>query len=434
MTVDIDDFKGINDAHGHAAGDLLLGAIAQRLRTALRSADIPARLGGDEFAVLLEGMDARGAGAVARRVLAELRQPLVVDGAEVWPTASIGVAATTGDLGGDELMRHADIAAYEAKSQGKNRVEVFTTGMRSGALTRAAIALDLRRAVDRDELFLEYQPVVRLRNGEIVGVEALVRWRHPERGVVSPGEFIPVAEETGLIVPLGAWVLREACRQVQVWRAALAPDRPLRLSVNVSPRQMRERDFVGTVREIMASTGFDPTHLVLEVTEGALVDNVSEARQRLEQLRAAGVRVALDDFGTGYSSIGYLRGLPLDAVKIDRVFVAGLAGDSAARELALAVVRLVDTLGLPVIAEGVETVEEVDYVGALGVDFGQGHHFSPPIDPDRMAALLAGPGFEGDGVAPRRPRRSPQAAATPSRAQARRAGSMGAPALRPSPL
>jgi EAL domain-containing protein (putative c-di-GMP-specific phosphodiesterase class I) len=262
--------------------------------------------------------------------------------------------------------------------------------MQSGALTRAALAMDLRRALDRDELFLEYQPVVRLHDGRIVGVEALARWRHPERGVISPLEFIPIAEETGLIVRLGAWVLREACGQVRRWRCALPDEDPIRLSINVSPRQMRERDFVASVLEVIAGSGVDPAHLTLEVTEGALVDDVSAARDCLEQLRAAGVHVALDDFGTGYSSIGYLRGLPLDAVKIDRTFVAGLPHDEG-RELTLAVVRLVDTLGVPIVAEGIETIEEWDYVSALGVELGQGYHFSPPVDAARIDSLLARP-------------------------------------------
>ncbi|HVS44089.1 MAG TPA: EAL domain-containing protein [Candidatus Dormibacteraeota bacterium] len=404
MTIDIDDFKGINDAHGHAAGDLLLVEVGRRLRNVLRRADTPARLGGDEFAVLLDATAAGEAEDVARRVLAMLQEPFVVDGAEIWPSASIGVAATVGGADAEELLRHADIAAYEAKAAGKNRVEVFAPGMQSGALHRATVAMDLRRALDRDELFLEYQPVVRLHDGRIVGVEALARWNHPERGLIGPQEFIPIAEETGLIVRLGAWVLREACSQMQRWRSALPDDGGIILAINVSPRQMRERDFVASVGEVIAATGVDPAQLLLEVTEGALVDNLSEARDRLGQLRARGVRVALDDFGTGYSSIGYLGGLPLDAVKIDRTFVAGLPHD-AGRELALAIVRLVDTLGVPIVAEGIETAEELDYVTALGVELGQGYHFFPPIEASRVTALLAHPYVERRPAAQRAPRR-----------------------------
>ncbi|HEX6491901.1 MAG TPA: bifunctional diguanylate cyclase/phosphodiesterase, partial [Candidatus Dormibacteraeota bacterium] len=404
MTIDIDDFKGINDAHGHAAGDLLLIEVARRLRQALRFNDTPARLGGDEFAVLLDATDAAEAEEVARRVLSGLQERFVVEGSEIWPTASVGVAAALGIVSAEQLLRYADIATYEAKAGGKNRVEVFAPGMQSSALNRAALAMDLRRALDRDELFLEYQPVVRLSDARIVGVEALARWRHPDRGVISPLEFIPIAEETGLIVRLGAWVLREACSQERRWRSALPDDERLMLSINVSPRQMRERDFVASVLEVIATTGIDPAQLVLEVIEGALVDDVSAARECLGRLRAAGVRVALDDFGTGYSSIGYLRGLPLDAVKIDRTFVAGLPYDEG-RELTLAVVRLVDTLGVPIVAEGIETIEEWDYVSALGVDFGQGYYFSPPADAARIESLLTRPAAERRTAGPRAHRR-----------------------------
>jgi diguanylate cyclase (GGDEF)-like protein/PAS domain S-box-containing protein len=401
VTLDIDDFKGVNDAHGHGAGDLLLTEMARRLRGSVRPVDTCARLGGDEFAVLLEGMDGAQAATLARRLLTELRRPFVVDGAEIWPTASIGVAAASDAMRGDDLLRQADVAAYEAKAGGKDRIEVFTPGMHSGALSRAAVAIDLRRAIDRDELFLEYQPVVRVDDGTIVGVEALVRWRHPERGVLSPGEFVSIAEDTGLIVPIGAWVLEEACRQVRSWECA-DDRRRIRLSVNVSPRQMRERDFAASLLDVLARTGFDPAQLVVEVTESALVDDVPEACRLLERLRAAGVRIALDDFGTGYSSLGYLRGLPLDVVKIDRLFVAGLGDDEAGRELALAIVRLVDTLGLPVVAEGVETARELDYICALGVDYAQGFHFSGAVDREGMEALLAGPAYHVPQVSRRR--------------------------------
>jgi EAL domain-containing protein (putative c-di-GMP-specific phosphodiesterase class I) len=321
----------------------------------------------------------------------------------VWITASIGVAVDEGGvLSSDDLLRHADIATYEAKADGKNRARVFQPGMQSGVLHRLEMAADLRRALERDELYLEYQPIVHLATGAIRGVEALARWRHPVHGLIGPSDFIPVAEETGLIVPIGARVLEEACRQVATWQASLVGDRRIALSVNVSSRELREADFVASVLRVVAATGFDPAQLVLEVTETSLIDDLSEARRRLEQLREAGVRVAVDDFGSGYSSLGYLRRLPLDAVKIDRMFVAGLSASVQGRELALAVVRLVDTLDLPTIAEGIETAEELEYVRSLGVDYGQGYCFSHPLEAAAAASVVAGPGYDMDVLAPGR--------------------------------
>jgi diguanylate cyclase (GGDEF)-like protein/PAS domain S-box-containing protein len=403
LTLDVDGFKAVNDSHGHGAGDAVLVEVAARLVAAVRSVDLPARMGGDEFAVLLEGAGPTEAREVADRLLDAIRRPIRVGPAEVWITASIGVAVDEGGvLSSDDLLRHADIATYEAKADGKNRARIFQPGMQSGVLHRLEMAADLRRALERSELHLEYQPIVHLPTGAIRGVEALARWRHPVHGAIGPADFIPVAEETGLIVPIGAWVLEEACRQVATWQAPLAGDRRIALSVNVSSRELREADFVASVLRVVAATGFDPAQLVLEVTETSLIDDLSEARRRLEQLREAGVRVAVDDFGSGYSSLGYLRRLPLDAVKIDRMFVAGLSASEQGRELALAVVRLVDTLDLPTIAEGIETAEELEYVRSLGVDYGQGYCFSHPLEAAAAASVVAGPGYDMDVLAPGR--------------------------------
>ena len=418
LTLDVDGFKAVNDAHGHGAGDAVLAEVAARLVAGARSGDLPARMGGDEFAVLLEGAGPAEARAVAERLLDAIRRPISIGPREAWITASIGVAVDGGDaLSSDELLRHADIAAYEAKADGKNRVRVFQTGMQSGVLHRLEMAAELRRALERGELHLQYQPIVHLSDGTIRGVEALARWRHPVHGAIGPSDFIPVAEETGLIVPIGAWVLEEACRQVASWQASLAGDRRIALSVNVSSRELREADFAPSVLQVVAATGFDPGQLVLEVTETSLIDDLSEARRCLEQLREAGVHVAVDDFGSGYSSLGYLRRLPLDAVKIDRMFVAGLATSVQGRELALAVVRLVDTLNLPTIAEGIETAEELEYVRSLGVDYGQGYCFSHPLDPAQAASVLAGAGYDLDVLAPghaRGRRSTPVAAPRPA--------------------
>ena len=443
LTIDVDDFKAVNDSHGHSAGDAVLVEIAKRLADGVRSGDTPARMGGDEFAVLLDGAGPAEARQLADRLLDALRRPITVGAAEVWITASIGVAIDqAGALASDDLLRHADIATYEAKADGKNRARLFQPGMQSGVLHRLEIAADLRRALERDELFLEYQPIVQLATGTIRGVEALARWRHPVHGLIGPADFIPVAEETGLIVAIGARVLAEACGQVSIWQAALGDDRRLALSVNVSSRELREADYVDSVMRVLSTTGFDPVQLVLEVTETSLIDDLSEARRRLEQLREAGVRVAVDDFGSGYSSLGYLRRLPLDAVKIDRTFVAGLSTSEQGRELALAVVRLVDTLDLPTIAEGIETAEELEYVRSLGVDFGQGYCFSKPLGAVAAAKVVTGPGYDMDVLAPGRrgagrtrpvvPSAQPGPSIAPGQERPRRVGKRPAGRLNPA--
>jgi len=389
LSIDLDDFKAVNDAHGHVAGDRLLTEIGERLRGAVRPEDTAARMGGDEFSLLLEGVDGTEASAVADRVLLALRQPLLIEGTDTAVSASVGIAIAHGKLDATALLQRADVAMYEAKSAGKGRVEMYRAGMQARVVQRSEMAADLRLAAERGELFVEYQPIIDLSADSVQGVEALVRWRHPVRGVVSPSEFIAIAEETGAIVDIGRWVLAEACRQVGEWDRTLELRHAPRISVNVSPRQLREPDFVASVTQVLESTGVDPTRLTLEVTEGAMVEDVGQARRCLSELRDAGIRIAIDDFGTGYSSIGYLRTLPVDEIKIDRMFVPGLA-EGEGRDLVLALVRLVDTLGVPTVVEGIETSQELDYVRALGVDLGQGYHFSRPVSPETIAALLSG--------------------------------------------
>ncbi|HEX3607055.1 MAG TPA: EAL domain-containing protein [Candidatus Dormibacteraeota bacterium] len=394
LTLDLDDFKAINDSRGHHTGDQVLREVARRLEDAVRPGDTVARMGGDEFALLLEEVDVVAAEAIAARITAAMQRPILLHDEEMFVTTSGGLSVCSGwGCSEHELLRHADIALYAAKAAGKGVIETFTPAMReSGDLHRIEVAARLRQALVRGELFLEYQPVIRLSTGGVRGVEALVRWRDPERGVVSPAEFIPVAEDTGLIVPLGEWVLAEACRQVRVWEAggAVGGGERLALSVNISPRQLREPDFVAVVARVLDATGFDPAQLVLELTESAVLDGFARCVESLEQLRALGIRIAIDDFGSGYSSLGYLRDLPLDTVKIDRRFIAGIGEDAAGRELTLAIVRLVDTLGLPTIAEGMETAGELDYVRALGIDFAQGYFLSRPLSAPAMAQFLAG--------------------------------------------
>ena len=389
LSIDLDDFKTVNDAHGHLFGDRLLVEVGARLRAAVRPEDTAARMGGDEFALLLEGVDATEAAVVADRVLAAMRRPLVVDDTDTIVSASVGIAIAHGQVDATALLQRADIAMYEAKAAGKGRTEVFHAGMQSRVVQRSEMAAELRLAVERGELFVEYQPIIDLAANTVKSVEALVRWRHPVRGTVPPGDFIAVAEETGAIVDIGLWVLADAIRQLVEWDSTLEMAAPLGLSVNVSPRQLRESSFVSAVIDVLRTAGVDPGRLTLEVTEGAMVEDMGQARSCLADLRAAGVRIAIDDFGTGYSSIGYLRSLPLDEIKIDRMFVPGLA-QGEGRDLVLALVRLVDTLGVPTVIEGIETASELDYVRALGVDFGQGYHFSRPVAPEVIVQILTG--------------------------------------------
>ncbi|TMD99725.1 MAG: EAL domain-containing protein [Chloroflexi bacterium] len=403
LLLDLDRFKVINDTLGHAAGDQVLVSVADRLRSVVRSGDTPAHIGGDEFAVLLPGTSGSRAAAVAERILDVLRVPFDAAGAEVFTTASIGIAVCAGLDGylGEEgtvdgLLGRADVAMYAAKSGGRGRLQVYEPAMHRAALHRMELGGELRRAVERGEFFVEYQPVVALNNGTVTGVEALLRWQHPERGLIAPADFITAAEETGLIVPIGAWVLETACRQVRSWHAGRSVDRPLFISVNVSSRQLCEPGFAAMVRSTLDATGLDPRQLILEVTESALVDDMHGVREQLEQLRRCGVRIAMDDFGAGYSSLGYLRGLPLDIVKIDRMFVAGLGTSGADRALTLAIVRLLGTIDAHIVAEGIETAEQLAYVRALGVEAGQGYYFSRPVDPVAASRLLDRPAFELD--------------------------------------
>jgi diguanylate cyclase (GGDEF)-like protein/PAS domain S-box-containing protein len=413
LLLDLDRFKVINDTLGHGAGDQVLVSVADRLQSVVRPGDTPAHIGGDEFAVLLPATTAARATAVAERILDALRAPFDAAGAEVFTTASIGLAVCAGLDGylGEEgtvdgLLGRADVAMYAAKSGGRGRLQVYEPAMHRAALHRMEIGGELRRAVEREEFFVEYQPVVGLDDGMVTGVEALLRWRHPERGLIAPADFVTAAEETGLIVPIGAWVLEAACRQAQSWHAGRPAARPLYVSVNVSSRQLCEPGFAMMVLGTLSETRLDPRQLILEVTESALVDDMRGVREQLEQLRECGVRIAMDDFGAGYSSLGYLRGLPLDIVKIDRMFVAGLGTSGADRALTLAIVRLLGTIEAHIVAEGIETPEQLAYVRALGVEAGQGFYFSGPVDAVAAGRLLDRPAFElgwADGPGNTRP-------------------------------
>ncbi|HEX6751543.1 MAG TPA: EAL domain-containing protein [Longimicrobium sp.] len=390
LFLDLDRFKVVNDSLGHAVGDELLVAVAGRLKNVLRETDTVSRFGGDEFAVLLDDLGAvEDALRAADRIQAALAAPVSLSGYEVFTSASIGVALSSTAYGRpDHLMRNADMAMYRAKAAGTGRHELFDRAMHALALTRLQMETDLRKGIERGEFSLHYQPIVSLRTGRIVGVEALLRWRHPERGWIAPMDFIPPAEETGLILQIGRRVIGDACRQLHEWQARSPAAAGLSVSVNLSVRQFSQSDLVDQVREAIAESGIEPHLLRLEVTESVVVDNVDAAAATLARLKALGARVYLDDFGTGYSSLSSLHRLPIDALKVDRSFVARIGGEGG-EPMVRTVATIARTLDLAVIAEGIETPAQLALVRALGCEYGQGFLFSPALEPDALLQLVA---------------------------------------------
>jgi diguanylate cyclase (GGDEF)-like protein len=391
LFVDLDDFKVVNDSLGHRVGDQLLTEVADRLRRCIRSSDTAARLGGDEFAVLLEDAgDGLDATTVAERILDDLRRPSTVDGHDVLANASIGIAGTTsGTEEAGELLRNADMAMYRAKSQGKGRFAFFEPEMHTALLERLELEAEMRRGIEAGEFRLHYQPIVTVDDGRVVGLEALVRWQHPVRGMVPPASFIPLAEESGLIVPLGRWVLGEACRYLRAWQEETPPPTPVYVSVNVSAHQLHQIGYAREVAEVLEATGLDPASLVLEITESVFMQDSEATLEKLAELRAVGVRLALDDFGTGYSSIGYLRRFPIDVLKIDKSFVDALGTQTQDASLADAIVAMGAALNIETLAEGVEDADQHDRLRALGCNFAQGYLFARPLEPSVLTALLA---------------------------------------------
>jgi len=379
--IDLDDFKLVNDSLGHGAGDELLRAVADRLRGCLRSGDTPARLGGDEFAVLLEDApDVRAVVEVAERILDALHAPVLIEGREVYARASIGIATRRGPTTTpEELLRNADLAMYTAKANGKGCIEMFEPGMHHRAIDRLAIRDELERAVERGEIDVAYQPIVRLDSGEVVAFEALARWTHPERGSVSPMEFVPIAEDTGLIIPLGQLVIERACQRLAVWLAA-NPQATWKMCINLSARQLLAPDLVTSVRAAAAEAGLEPSSLILELTESVLLADSERVLRRLHRLKDLGVQIAIDDFGTGYSSLSYLQRVPFDILKIDRAFVATLRHEDPQTTLVRTIMDLGRTLGRTAIAEGIEEQVELDGLLALGCELGQGVHFGGAVD------------------------------------------------------
>jgi diguanylate cyclase (GGDEF)-like protein len=389
--IDLDDFKDVNDGLGHEAGDQLLVAAAGRLLSATRGCDTVARLGGDEFAILLRGVrDASDAVVVAERVARAMAMPFRVRGSEARVGASIGIALGRDAAEADDLLRSADLALYAAKHAGKHRYVVFESSMRTAALERIALEADLRGALERGELLLHYQPIVRLDTQEVVGAEALVRWRHPLRGLVPPMEFIPVAEATGMIVPIGRWVLEEACRQAALWRRDRdADDAPFRIAVNISAWQVQHSGLVDDVRAALAHNELPASALTLEITESVMLTDTEVTLARLHALKEIGVSLAIDDFGTGYSSLAYLHRFPVDVLKIDKAFVDGVGEASHDPTLLRAIVAIGEALRLPMVAEGIERPAQVDGLRFLGCDLGQGYHFARPLPADQLTAMLA---------------------------------------------
>ena len=390
LTVDLDRFQGVNDSLGHAIGDLLLAAVGERLRGCVRTTDTVARLGADEFAMLLHDVELRDrAIAVANRVLQVLRQPFPINGRDIFIDASIGIAfGAVGHQDAETLLQYADLALHTAKKNGKGRFEVFEPVMHATLKKGADLESDLRLAVERGEFVLRYQPIVALHSGQVSGFEALVRWIHPQLGMVAPLDFIPLAEETGLIVPIGTWVLQEACRQAADWNRRRPAAEPLSISVNLSARQLQQPHLPQLVAEALTATGLAGHCLTLELTESLLVNDVETTVTRLEQLKALGVRLAIDDFGTGYSSLAYLRRFPIDILKIDKLFVDAVATEAPESSLTGAIVHLARTLRLSTVAEGIESLDQCGPLRDSGCQLGQGYYFAKPLTSTDAESLL----------------------------------------------
>lgn len=380
--IDLDRFKIINDTLGHQAGDELLLKITEKLELVVRPSDMVARLGGDEFVIVIEDVNKEDQiVSVAERILKGLREPMMIAGQKVYTGASIGIVLSSCDYErADDLLRDADLAMYRAKSKGKGRFEIFDTKIHSGALTLLQLEIDLRRAIENREFVLNYQPVFALNSEEIVGFEALVRWHHPIRGVVPPNDFIPIAEETGLILPIGRWVLREACQQMKKWQQQFPEAKSLIMNVNLSARELEQKDLISQIKKALKESEINPSCLKLEITESVIMNNAEQAIKTVKELREMGIRVSIDDFGTGYSSLSYLHRFPIDTLKVDRSFINRIGTEGEHSEIIQTIIKLASNLGMDVIAEGVESEEQLDFLKSMNCEFAQGYYYSKPVD------------------------------------------------------
>jgi diguanylate cyclase (GGDEF)-like protein len=390
LFLDLDRFKVVNDSLGHLKGDQFLVAIARRLATCVRPGDTVARLGGDEFTVLLEDLDQPSdAKRVANRIQKMLATPVVIDGVEVYTSASIGIALNTDEYDrSEQYLRDADAAMYHAKSLGRSRYELFDAKMHADAVTRLQLESELRHAIDRQEFVVHYQPIISMVDGNIAWFEALVRWQHPTRGLIAPDEFIPLAEETGLIVPIDRFVLYEACRQARTWQERFPDRQRIAVSVNLSGKQFNEPDLPDFVRSVLQEVGLDGQFLRLEITESVVMGNIDLARATLRTLRQLDIHVDMDDFGTGYSSLGVLHSFPLNKLKIDRSFVDRIGDGEDRSEVVVAIVAMAHGLHLEVVAEGVESAEQLAKLRRMGCDYGQGYFFAHPLTHNEIEALI----------------------------------------------
>ncbi|MBN2432618.1 MAG: GGDEF and EAL domain-containing protein [Acidobacteria bacterium] len=390
LYLDIDRFKTVNDSLGHIAGDKLLAQLARILEKSVRSGDTVARMGGDEFALLIEEITTEDEAAqVYQRIEKELQKPFILDGFEIFCSVSVGIALSSLNYeSGQEILRDADTAMYRAKGLGRARYQIFDRTMRDHILHRLRMEQEMRRALENGEFTVHYQPIITTDSRSIISMEALVRWQHPQRGMLLPDEFIPVAEETGLIVPLGEFVMREACRQMNTWRHTLALSEPLNIHVNVSPRQFRRSDFFEMVRGVLVETDFNASSLEIEITETVFIEDQEAAERTMMRLQAMGIRVCIDDFGVGYSSLSYLHRFPVNTLKIDRSFTCRLGQEHKAREMVRAIVNLAQELGMTVIAEGVEEQDELECLRQLNCRYYQGFSYSRPLAVPEATQLL----------------------------------------------
>jgi diguanylate cyclase (GGDEF)-like protein/PAS domain S-box-containing protein len=400
LFLDLDNFKSVNDSLGHAAGDELLVSVTERLQACLRSSDTPARFGGDEFAVLVEEIDhTEGAVFIAERIRSVLAAPFSISGKDIFVGISIGIATTvTAEESPEELLRNADVAMYMSKSKGKDRYTVFESEMHEAITKRLRLEDDMRAAIDRQEFEVFYQPIVDLQSERIMGMEALVRWNHPVHGLIPPLDFIPVAEETGMIVPLGSWILEQACMQTREWQMLHENGERLSITVNISGRQFQEDALLQTVATALTKSGLPPQSLVLEITESTMLMNTEATIQQLTELKRLGIRLAIDDFGTGYSSLSYLQRFPVDILKIDKSFIDKVAHGKEGSAVARAIITMSGTLHLKTIAEGIESLGQSTELQNLGCELGQGFHFAKPLQADEMGEFLRLPSTPGNDI------------------------------------